>query len=130
MKPYHKRLSAKLRRYKELKGCEYCGYNANGLALDFAHIDPSNKSYEITKSGPCGSGMGKMVSRITIGKDKVKNKQRWKELKEEIRKCRVLCKNCHVVETYENKEMHNSHNTYRDRQGIEKEAISDLTAFF
>jgi len=130
MKPYHKRLSAKLRRYKELNGCEYCGYNANGLALDFAHIDPSNKSYEITKSGPCGSGMGKMVSRITIGKDKVKNKQRWKELKEEIRKCRVLCKNCHVVETYENKEMHNSHNTYRDRQGIEKEVISDLTAFF
>jgi len=130
MKPYHKRLSAKLRRYKELKGCEYCGYNANGLALDFAHIDPSNKSYEITKSGPCGSGMGKMVGRITIGKDKIKNRQRWKELKEEIRKCRVLCKNCHVVETYENKEMHNSHNTYRDRQGIEKEIISDLTAFF
>ena len=129
MEKYQKRLSAKLRRYKELKGCEYCGWNKHGIALDFAHIDPSNKSYEITKSGPCGSGMGKMVSRVTTGKDKVKNRQRWKELKEEIRKCRVLCKNCHVVETYNNKEMHNSHNTYKERQGIEPTIVASLEAF-
>lgn len=113
---FHKRLSSKLRYYKQLKGCEYCGYNANGLALDFAHIDASTKSYHITKSGPCGSGMGKMITRITTGKNKERNKQRWQELKEEIRKCKVLCKNCHVVETYESKEMHNSHATFRKRQ--------------
>lgn len=129
MRQYHKRLSSKLRRYKELKGCEYCGFNADGLALDFAHVNPSDKSYEITKSGPCGSGMGKMVSRITVGKDRIKNKQRWTELKEEIKKCRVLCKNCHVVETYKNKEMHNGHNTYKERQGIVKEPVCTLEEF-
>ena len=125
---YQKRLTVKLRRYKELKGCEYCGWNKNGLALDFAHIDPSNKSIHITKHGPCGSGMGKMIGRITkYGSDT--HKQRWKELKEEIRKCRVLCKNCHVVETYNNKEMHNSHNTYKERQGIEPTIVASLEAF-
>ena len=113
---YKKKVAARLRRYKELQGCAYCGYNKNGLALDFAHKDPSNKSREITKSGPCGSGMGKMISRLTVGKNKELNKQRRKELFEEIRKCIVLCKNCHVVETYNNKEMHNSYNTYLSRK--------------
>ena len=113
---YKKKVAARLRRYKELVGCAYCGYNKNGLALDFAHKDPSNKSREITKSGPCGSGMGKMIGRLTVGKDKDLNKQRRKELFEEIRKCIVLCKNCHVVETYNNKEMHNSYNTYLSRK--------------
>lgn len=116
MKNYHKRVSKKLRKYKQMRGCEVCGFNENGLALDFAHRDPSEKSYYIYKDGPTGSGMGKLVSRLTVGKDKEKNRQRWNDLKKEIRKCKVLCKNCHVVETYTNKEMHNGHKMWKTRQ--------------
>ena len=120
MKNYHKRVSKKLRTYKRLRGCENCGYNENGLALDFAHRNPEKKSYYIYKDGPTGSGMGKMVSRLTVGKNKERNLQRWRELKEEIRKCKVLCKNCHVIETYKNKEMHNGHKMWKVRQNKQK----------
>jgi hypothetical protein len=116
LKDYKKRVSKKLRAYKKLRGCEICGYNTDGLALDFAHIDPSKKSFYMYKDGPTGSGMSKMISRLTFGSNKEKNRLRWKELKEEIRKCKVLCKNCHVVETYRNKEMHNSHKMWKVRQ--------------
>ena len=41
------------------------------------------------------------------------------ELMDEIRKCKVLCKNCHVIETFRDREMHNSWNTYRQRKNIQ-----------
>lgn len=116
LRNYHQRVTKKLRSYKKLRGCENCGYNENGLALDFAHRNPAEKSYYIYKDGPTGSGMGKMVGRLTKGKNKEKNRLRWKELKEEIRKCKVLCKNCHVIETYKNREMHNGHKMWKTRQ--------------
>jgi hypothetical protein len=128
-KDYRKLISARLRCFKELKGCASCGYNKDGFALDFAHTNPKNKSVEITKSGPCGSGMGKMIGRLTFGKNKRLNVQRRKELFEEIRKCIILCKNCHVIETYKNKEMHNSYNTFIERKLI-KEPIATLDMFF
>lgn len=117
-----------LSKYKVTKGCMNCGFNKYALALDFAHIDPSEKSIEITKHGPCGSGIGKLVGRISI-KDPIKNRRYLKELIEEIRKCKVLCKNCHVEETFKNKEMHNSWKTYKDRQK-KSEEISSLERFF
>ena len=68
-----------LSKYKVTKGCMNCGFNKYALALDFAHIDPSEKSIEITKHGPCGSGIGKLVGRISI-KDPIKNRRYLKEL--------------------------------------------------
>jgi len=53
-----------------------------------------------------------------------------KELKDEIRKCKVLCKNCHVIETYENKEMHKGHELHEQRKGIKKETQLTLEGFF
>lgn len=117
-----------LSKYKIDKGCEKCGFNKYALALDFAHIDPSQKSVEITKHGPCGSGIGKLVGRIST-KDPVKNRRYLKELIEEIRKCKVLCKNCHVEETFKNREMHNSWKTYKERQK-KSEEITSLERFF
>ena len=55
---YRKRLTRKLWHYKTQKGCSVCGYNKHGLALDFAHIDPTQKSHYMYKNGPVGSGMG------------------------------------------------------------------------
>ena len=74
-----------LNRYKERKGCAECGYNAQGCALDFDHLDRS------TKIAP--------VSRLALGS--------LKKLFLEIRKCQVLCRNCHQIKsTIEEKEIH------------------------
>ena len=107
-----------LSKYKCAKGCENCGFNKFALALDFAHIDPSQKSVEITKHGPCGSGIGKLYGRVSIT-DPIKNRRYLRELMDEVRKCKILCKNCHVVETFRDREMHNSWNTYRQRKNIQ-----------
>ncbi len=64
--------------YKIAKGCAKCGYNRNPHALDFHHPE-DNKVVNI----------GRDASRI--------NKER---LWNEIRKCEVLCRNCHAEEHY------------------------------
>jgi len=59
-------------KYKGGK-CQLCGYNKCVAALDFHHINPFEKEYE------CGHLMNKA----------------WKNIKEEIDKCVLLCSNCH-----------------------------------
>ena len=114
MRDYRKRIILKLRHYKTSKGCEICGYNENGVALDFAHIDPKTKSHHMWKDRKRGSGMADLVKRVTKYGTQL-NRDRWKELKEEIRKCRILCKNCHYVETYKNREVEKGSKLREDR---------------
>ena len=71
-----------LTKYKLAKGCLRCGYNEYAGSLDFDHIDTE------TKVRP--------VSRMTLGT--IKN------LILEVRKCVILCKNCHQVKTELNRE--------------------------
>ena len=52
--------------------CSLCGYNKCTSALEFHHIDPSNKEYEIA----------------------AKNKS-FENMKSELDKCVLLCANCH-----------------------------------
>ena len=66
-----------LNKYKIKNGCNYCGYNKSPYALDFDHIDPRTKI--------------KPVSRLTLGS--------LKNLMGEVRKCQVLCKNCHAIKS-------------------------------
>ena len=54
-------------------GCQICGYNKSIWALEFHHIDPSQKSFAIN--------MGKGVSLDRF--------------REEAKKCILLCSNCH-----------------------------------
>ena len=91
-----------LRKIKKSKGCENCGYNESPLALDFAHINPIDKHLAMVSRSGC-NGIDNLYSRICI-KDKEKNTLYIKELIAEVRKCKILCKNCHVIETYNNKE--------------------------
>lgn len=70
-----------LNSYKVEKGCENCGYNKHGCALDFDHIDPSKKEFTIQSNG---------LSRPL------------KKIIEEVRKCRILCSNCHKIATFIN----------------------------
>lgn len=54
--------------------CEICGYNRCVAALDFHHVDPEKKDFNISKV---------TRSRLT------------QEVKNELDKCVLLCSRCH-----------------------------------
>ena len=64
-----------LNRYKLMCGCLLCGYKAHSAPLCFHHLDESKKSFSI-------GGQGLMSIAST---------------KAEVRKCVVLCQNCHRI---------------------------------
>ena len=72
------------RRYKLMKGCVVCGYKEHHVALHYNHIDPSTKVRNVSRAASI------------------------KTVKEEIRKCEVLCANCHAVKSLEEKHYLNS----------------------
>ena len=82
----HKRIrawiTARLDRFKVFKGCSHCGYKDNPAALQFHHVDPSKKLQNVS-----------MIRRSSYSQ--------WKVIKAEIRKCILLCSNCHSIETKE-----------------------------
>ena len=71
------RMRVLIRRYKTIHGCLFCGYKKHPDALHFDHINPETKSREI----------GRM-----FGYSK-------EAIKKEMRKCRLLCANCHAEHT-------------------------------
>jgi len=68
-------------KIKTNAGCAVCGYKDHPAALDFDHIDPATKKFDISK-------------RFAMSSKKL--------LMEEIKKCRVLCANCHRIHSREN----------------------------
>lgn len=60
----------------EYKGgkCQQCGYNRCIDALEFHHIDPAQKDFNISAKGYTRS---------------------WEKVKIELDKCMILCANCH-----------------------------------
>ena len=75
IKEYEKRRHEKKRQYiddyKLSRGCSICGYNKYASALDFHHN--GDKEFNIRDAGS-----------VSL-----------KRLKEEIKKCIILCANCH-----------------------------------
>lgn len=72
-----RRFRVKAAAIKYLGGkCEKCNWNGNQAALQFHHKDPKQKDF-------------------TIGN--VANKS-WDSIKKEIKKCILLCANCHMIE--------------------------------
>ncbi len=67
----------------EYKGnkCSICGYAKNEAALEFHHIDPTEKDFQISK----------------------RYNYSWNKIKDELDKCILLCANCH-------REVHNKNN--------------------
>ena len=53
--------------------CAVCGYNKCIQAMDFHHIEPEYKSFTLSGS----------------------HCRKWKIIEEELKKCIVLCSNCH-----------------------------------
>ena len=85
--------SVQKRRYliKELaveyKGnkCEICGYNKCIDALEFHHLDPTQKDFGISQKGYTRS---------------------WEKVKKELDKCVMVCSNCHKeIHAKEHKEL-------------------------
>jgi hypothetical protein len=73
---------------KMMAGCEICGYKIHPAALTFDHLDPVNK-YR-TKNG-------KLVHLSDMIKG---NRYSMNTILKEIKKCRILCFNCHMETTY------------------------------
>jgi hypothetical protein len=72
-------------RFKLKRGCFFCKYKKCPEALQFHHLDKSTKLFGISD---------KLSKKNSLSKIK------WKEIKSEIRKCIILCANCHAEETY------------------------------
>jgi hypothetical protein len=73
-------LRKKMLEYLSNKYCEICGFD-DIRTLDFDHIDPSVKNFSISR------GMSDCLS--------------WDDILKEIKKCRILCANCHKIRTAE-----------------------------
>ena len=75
-----KAVSARRRKFKEkavaLAGgrCQICGYAKHQGVLEFHHVDPATKSFGISGGGYSRS---------------------WSKIREEMRKCILVCANCH-----------------------------------
>ena len=87
----HKRKRAAIKKFcnrvKLLKGCAECGYKEHPAALHFNHIDPAKKIGNVSKM------------------------KTWDTVKKEMRKCEVLCANCHAVKTVKEKHYLKGNNT-------------------
>ena len=70
--------------------CEICGYNKNISALDFHHIDPKNKEFQLDI---------RHLSNTSLDK-----------IKKELDKCQLLCANCHRETHYRDLTMSNISN--------------------
>lgn len=85
-----RRLSAKrradassfIREYKTTKGCAVCGYNKHHAGLDLDHVVPTETARIPVK-----------LTSLTIAKAYVSDSN-----------IQVLCKNCHGIKTFTNKE--------------------------
>ena len=80
---------------KETLGCSICGYNKNGAALEWHHLDPDAKEDEPSNLSKLGTWSG------------------WQQYQEEIKKCILVCANCH-------REIHNPKLTYTTMEGTDE----------
>lgn len=101
--------------YKNLYGCEICGYNKCNNALCFHHKDDSIKSFQISK-------ILYKVNSLENVKDRIM---------EELDKCVVLCQNCHqdlhgtLFHKYE-KEIIEKSNKIKESKKIDLEIVKKM----
>ena len=69
-----RRKDIKTKAIAYLSGKCFCGYSKCERALEFHHLDPAKKDFNISRSGYTRS---------------------WKSVKNEIEKCILVCSNCH-----------------------------------
>lgn len=81
--------------------CEICGYNKNLSALEFHHINPNEKKFNID---------GRNISNKSM-----------KSLIEESQKCKLLCSNCHKETHFSHYELNETKKLLNDNKHLIKE---------
>ena len=76
-KEHNKKMRSFIKRVKLYLGCGICGYKKSSCALQFDHKDVNSKKKEISAM------RGYSIKAVKL----------------EMRKCRVLCANCHAEHT-------------------------------
>jgi len=99
IKPIRDRRAYWIDKYKMGKGCEICGYNKHSAALHFDHLDRETK----------------------IGYIKMMITHSLKRLVNEMRKCRILCANCHAEHTSDNQHWKRKESTPPDTRVVDME---------
>lgn len=81
-----------LNALKIREGCAECGFRGHSAALAFAHLDPATKyrtrSGRVVEPSDMASASGDGLTRYA-----------WATIVAEVNQCRVLCHNCHAIET-------------------------------
>lgn len=77
-KKHSDEMRQKIARYKLSCGCNDCGYDSHHAALEFDHVKGSKRF--------CISNMTRCL---------------WTKILSEIKKCEVVCSNCHKIRTWE-----------------------------
>ena len=72
-------ISEHINNIKIEKGCGHCGYDENPIALDFHHLD-------------------KLLKEKNVSSYWRTSWAQFKKIEHEIKKCEVLCANCHRIE--------------------------------
>jgi hypothetical protein len=86
--------------FKMSNGCSICGYNKHPASLCFDHLN-SEEKHEMTKNG-CSKrnhAGGMFMLYAKKFSDDI--------LIEEIKKCRILCHNCHMEQTHNKRQIPN-----------------------
>ena len=72
-------ISEHINNIKVEKGCGHCGYNENPIGLDFHHLN-------------------KLLKEKNVSSYWRTSWAQFKQIEDEIKKCEVLCANCHRIE--------------------------------
>jgi len=73
----------------KINGCAICGYNKCNRALNFHHVNPEDKKFQV--------GVNEIRKRAVA------------DLVDELNKCILLCSNCHMeIEEKQRKQKSNS----------------------
>lgn len=67
----------RLRGYKNVP-CEMCGQRFPPVCMDFDHLDPNEKEFN-------------------LGSDAIREMYSFDKISEEVSKCRIICANCHRI---------------------------------
>jgi hypothetical protein len=107
---------AKKKVLKEKLCCEKCGYVGKNLSsLDFHHVDPESKIFTISDF---------LSRKISVNLEALEN---------EIEKCEILCKNCHILESVDidkylkfESEIERRVSAHKERPVVDRDKIIDL----
>jgi hypothetical protein len=85
LRDHRQKIRKIVNRWKEIKGCSWCGFKGKHFQLDLDHIDKTSKANK-------GNSRAFEPSWSKV------------RVKVELAKCQVLCKNCHSLKTFSNED--------------------------